>query len=451
MALDTFDTAWASIRDTDFDPGHGGVDWEEVKLTYRPKAAACTDNEALREVIDEMIGTLGRSHFALLPQEAVDARVEAAESGAAPAPAASAPGATAVDGSDRGDGAGGGSLVPASFGMGLRLVEGSIVVCSVLPGGPADHAGVKPGWAVTAVAGRDPLGPFEGVDEGAGGLARYEREAAIAAMDRSRAGREVGFTFRTVDGQERTLGLTAAPFPAEVAKFGNLPPLPVVFESRWLSPEELKALGVPASAADGRPLRVGYIHFNIWLIPVAARLEKAVDELRSADGIVLDLRGNPGGVGGMVMGVGGHFFTESASLGSMRTREGTMEFRVNPRTVTADGRLVDPYAGPLAILVDPLSASTSEVFAGGMQDVKRARIFGETSAGAVLPAHTTRLPNGDVLLHAVADFQVPSGIMLEGRGVIPDQPRALTRAQIAETGDPVLADAVQWIASGPAR
>jgi carboxyl-terminal processing protease len=82
-----------------------------------------------------------------------------------------------------------------------------------------------------------------------------------------------------------------------------------------------------------------------------------------------------------------------------------------------------------------------------MQALGRARIIGQTSAGAVLPALNERLPNGDVLYHAFADFVTPNGDRLEGRGVIPDDVVALDRTALLAGRDSQLEAAVQWIAS----
>ena len=130
-------------------------------------------------------------------------------------------------------------------------------------------------------------------------------------------------------------------------------------------------------------------------------------------------------------------------------RDTTLEFNTNPRRVTTSGEITKPYARPLAILVDSRSASTSEVFAGGMQSLKRARIFGEITAGMALPAHAVELPNGDVLLHAIANFTRPDGTVLEGIGVIPDESISIDSAAIAASTsrDPVLDAACSWISA----
>jgi len=128
-----------------------------------------------------------------------------------------------------------------------------------------------------------------------------------------------------------------------------------------------------------------------------------------------------------------------------------MRFATNPRRTTADGKPTAPYAGPLAILVDEGTASTSEIFAGGLQHLGRAKVFGTRTAGAALPAIMTPLPNGDVFLHAIADYRLPDGTALEATGVKPDNARPYDRADYAREGDPALAEAVRWIASQPAR
>ena len=163
--------------------------------------------------------------------------------------------------------------------------------------------------------------------------------------------------------------------------------------------------------------------------------------------VLLDLRGNPGGLGAMAMGLGGHFLDQPKSLGRMSNREGFIDFLVNPRRATADGRSVKPYAGPLVILVDPLTASTSEIFAAGLQELDRAVVIGQTSAGAALPSVAVRLPNDDVLQYAMADFVTPRGNRIEGHGVVPDVVVPLSAELLRREPDPALAAALRWIAA----
>jgi carboxyl-terminal processing protease len=153
----------------------------------------------------------------------------------------------------------------------------------------------------------------------------------------------------------------------------------------------------------------------VQLAPLVRQVDSAVDVYRGLDGMVLDLRRNSGGVAAMVGGVAGHFTPRADTLGINQTRTSRLVFVANPRKATSDGRSVTPYAGPVAILLDELSGSASEIFAAGMRSIGRVRIFGATSIGGVLPASWDRLPNGDVLYHAIGEFITPDGQRRPGR------------------------------------
>jgi carboxyl-terminal processing protease len=238
----------------------------------------------------------------------------------------------------------------------------------------------------------------------------------------------VGDTVRVVIGTwsdvVRGYSLVAIPGKGRVSQFGNLPPIAGL----------VKGMRIPSSSPHGC---VGLIAFNIWLPALVPDLEQAIDSVRTCDGIVVDLRGNPGGVGAMVMGFGGYFVDSTRSLGAMKSRQVTLNFVINPR--------ISRFMGPLAIIVDPMTASTSEIFAAGMQRIGRARVFGETSAGAALPALMERLPSGDVFVHAVADFTDPFGRRIEGAGAVPDEIVPLRVSDLAQGRDAPLDAAVRWI------
>jgi carboxyl-terminal processing protease len=159
-----------------------------------------------------------------------------------------------------------------------------------------------------------------------------------------------------------------------------------------------------------------------------------------APGLIIDLRGNGGGVAFLTIGMGGHLLADPAlDLGTMRYRDTTLRLAVNPRNPR--------YDGPVAVLVDGLSASTSEFFAAGLQKHGRARIFGERTAGMALPSTWEELPNGDRMQFVTADYTDPSGARLEAAGVQPDQVCPLTREALLAGHDPVLEAALSWILS----
>ena len=168
------------------------------------------------------------------------------------------------------------------------------------------------------------------------------------------------------------------------------------------------------------------------------RFGDAVQQCARCDGLIIDLRGNPGGIGAMAMGMAGWLVDKPGQrLGTMYLRGAALNFVILPR--------MEAYTGPVAILVDGSSASTSEIFAGGLQDLGRARVFGTRTAGAALPSVITRLPNGDGFQYAVANYISEGGRPLEANGVTPDEEVTLTRETLLAGHDAVVDAALGWI------
>ena len=402
LGVETFDAAWRIVRDTHFDTTFNGVDWDAARSEFRPKAEGAKTVTELRGVIGSMLGRLGQSHFAIVP-------------------ASADPSETA------------GMVGEADPGFDVRLIGDDLVVTRVDPGRGGAQAGVRPGWKLVAVAGKpiaDALRNLpQSTDQRLRGL-----QAWRIAQSRLRGGDGSQVELRFDDGvtangvkvtveRQRELGVPA--------KVGSLPQMYV------------RVVDDPKKTPGGRD--VGVIGFNVWMAAVNAPFAKAVDKYREADGIVVDLRGNPGGLAAMIMGISGHFVPERKVLGVMKTRDNTLEFKANPRTVDTTGKPVDVYGGPVAILVDAMSGSASECFTGGMQSLGRVRVFGQTTMGQALPALFDKLPNGDVMIHAYGDFVTGDGTRLEGRGVIPDAPTPLTREDLLAGRDRALEAALAWI------
>ena len=237
-------------------------------------------------------------------------------------------------------------------------------------------------------------------------------------------GGSVEVTFRLGDGSRRTLELDCRAPENPGASLGNMPPVPIRFRTERLGDD------------------VGYIAFDAFMDPLKAMpaFEAAVKTYRDtkAGGIVLDLRGNPGGIAGMSTGMAGWFVgEEDLSLGTMTSRAAKLQFIINPR--------LEPFTGRLAILIDGCSASTSEIMAGGLKDIGRARVFGTRSAGAALPSVIAKLPSGELFQYVIANFTSKDGEQLEGNGVEPDETVALTRKALLAGRDSVLEAALAWI------
>ena len=187
---------------------------------------------------------------------------------------------------------------------------------------------------------------------------------------------------------------------------------------------------------------IAYVSLSAFfdLVNVIKKFGEVIEASRDADGLIIDLRGNPGGVGGMSFSMAGFLVSERGlKLGTMTTRVGSLHFTIQPRRQT--------FKAPVAVLVDELSMSTSEIFAGGLKDLKRARVFGTRTPGAALPSTVEVLPNGDRFQYAFANYISVGGKPLEGAGVTPDVETPLTRSVLLEGRDPALDAAVSWIRS----
>jgi len=405
--LAAFDSAWNILRSNYVAESNSHVDWDALKAELRPRAEAAKSVDEVRGVIREMLARVGQSHFALLP------------------------GTVASDMT-------GPSLNPGevgSLGFDVGPVSGRLVVTHVDEAGPARAAGVKAGWVLTRVGSREVAGAIGSLSEGTDDhLSDFRLWALGTSLIRGRRGEatELGF----LDGHDAPIvrQIVRAPEPGEPVKFGHLPTL---------------FARLDAKSVDRNGASIGVITFNVWMTAISRPFDEAIDRFRAARGIVIDLRGNPGGVLTMIMGLSGHFLDSPVNLGVIKTRDSSLNLVSNPRAVDTAGQTVKPFAGPVAILVDAGSYSASEIFAGGMQAIGRARIFGSRTAGGALPAVLERLPGGDVLQYAIGDFTTATGQRIEGRGVIPDTEVLPTRQALLSGTDPVLNAALDWIVHYP--
>lgn len=391
---EAFDQVWKTVNEKHYDPTFGGVDWKNVRTIYEPQALVpgLTDKE-FHDVLRRMLAELKLSHFGIHPPAA---DVVAAQTGR---------GVTGID---------------------VVMLDGLPVINRVDAGSAAAKAGVATGQIITQIDGKPwktIVGPLEAslaARKVTAAMRLVYLERTLEAAINSKPGTDL--VLDVLDGDERAqkFSVLRAPFTGEMSQaLGNFPPQEVVFESRLL------------------PDNIGYIRFNMWVIPQMAKLRKAVADFAGARAIIIDLRGNPGGVGGMAPGLAGLLFKEKASLGSMKMRGGSMEFVAFPQQ--------NPFGGKVVLLTDHGTGSTSEVFAAGMQETGRATIIGETTAGAVLPSVFEKLPTGHLFQYAISDYRSPKNILIEGRGVIPNVEVKQSRESLLAGGDAQLAAAIKLI------
>ncbi|MEQ1886235.1 MAG: S41 family peptidase [Bryobacteraceae bacterium] len=387
LNVDSFETVWTTVRDKHWEQNPGGLNWQAIHTEFLPKVEAAGTMDEARAAMREMLTRLQQTHFAIVASDVYEN--------------------VAADGGD------------AWPGFSVRVLNGAVVVSSL----NSETPGVKPGWELLSVDGID-LREFVRKLQANPGVQEMAIQRALLSQMRGPTGKRRRFEFRPSTDESAppvTKEIALLPPKGNATTFGNLPTQYVWFESRMIG-------------------NIGIISFNAFLdlVRVMGQFGSVVQGCSQCDGLIIDLRGNPGGIGGMAMGMAGWLVEkQNLRLGTMYMRGATLGFVINPRA--------DAYLGPLAILVDGTSASTSEIFAGGLKDIGRARIFGTRTAAAALPSVFMRLSNGDGFQYAIANYISQGGSALERNGVTPDQEVRLTRDGLLAGRDAVVEAALDWI------
>jgi carboxyl-terminal processing protease len=259
------------------------------------------------------------------------------------------------------------TLGNAYGGLGLRIIQlrGELAVYRVIPGGPAQALGVRPGDRIVSI----------------GDSVTREWDVAHASSRLTGApGTKVSVTFRRGQG-----GTTY---------------------TRSFSRGVIHPRAVPFTAMlEGD---IGYLPLERFSDNSAADVATGLNQLRQAGAkrLVLDLRGNPGGD-----------LEQAVQLAGLFLKNGQTVVRVQYRqyddTLRAAYSPIVQAEIPIAVLVDSNSASASEIVAGALQDYDRALLVGTTSFGKGLVQGVYRLPDGWVLRLTSGHWYTPSGRLIQ--------------------------------------
>jgi carboxyl-terminal processing protease len=260
------------------------------------------------------------------------------------------------------------------IGASLEERDGLVRVVAPRPGAPAEQAGVRAGDAIVAI---------DGVD--ASGMSAAD---AVRRL-RGPAGTTVQLTVRqAAGGDPRVLSITRA---------------------------EIRLPSVEGRLLDGSR-GLGYVRISRFAEPTAQQLREQLATLLEggARGIVLDVRGNPGGYLTSAVDVTSAFLRDGVVLyqqASPTTAE-RKAFRANGSAQAADV--------PLVVLVDGGSASAAEIVAAALRDNQRAVLVGQKTfgKGSVQEQHT--LSDDSQLRVTVAQWLTPNGTAIQGQGLLPD-------------------------------
>ena len=288
-----------------------------------------------------------------------------------------------------------GALTP---GIIIARRGGFPYVVAALPGSPAQVAGVQPGDLINSVDGKNlrtaPLWKIRSALEGPEGTTV-----------------EVGL-FRVVEEKKLSLRLRRERFT---------PPAP---ETRW--EKDLAIVKVPALTAG-----------------TAESLSRAIEEAnrRSIGVLLIDLRGS---IGGEIADAApaASLFIGRGPVARLVTRKVTL------RPLEATGERA--WKGRTILLIDDATGGPAEVFAGALKDRASATTVGETTAGMAIVQRLVPTGSGGSLFMTVARYQTPSGAVLGGKGLSPDE-RVIVFPGDADGRDPILERALEVARRAPAR
>ena len=177
------------------------------------------------------------------------------------------------------------------------------------------------------------------------------------------------------------------------------------------------------TAPSGR--KVGYIRLKQFNANASREMREAIKNLESqgAEGYVLDLRSNPGGLLEASVDIARQWLNEGTIV-STRTREGIRDVR------RATGNAITDK--PLVVLIDQGSASASEILSGALQDNARAQLVGQKTFGKGLVQAVRGLADGSGLTVTIAKYLTPKGTDIHKNGINPDIEAVMTEREIRE-------------------
>lgn len=263
----------------------------------------------------------------------------------------------------------------------------------------------------------DGIGAYVSVQEG-----ELVIIAPIADSPADKAGIKAGDIIREIDG-EPVGDMSLAEAIIKIRGPRGTPVTLLVIHEGDTEPVDIEIIRdrieVPSVRFEMRG-DIAYINLTQFSERTESELAPLIRELKEANarGIVLDLRGNPGGLLDTVVEVASHFITEGVlvQVKSNRGKIATLKAISNP--VTTDL--------PMVVLVDDTSASGSEVLSGALQDHNRALIAGATTFGKGSVNILHKLDDDSGLYVTTARWLTPDGRLIEGQGIEPDIPLELT-------------------------
>lgn len=376
--------------------------YQDLYKKFEPAVLKCRNDVELSKEINKLLRALGQSHIVLLPPVGADfsKAMSAIRRNSTPAkkqryhrnnnPPPDLPADTGITVSQSGD---------------------RICVIRVRKNSPAEEAGIKMGDVILEINGIT-LHPEKESYIGWPILAR----ALLAGLPDSKVTLKILGSKNT----RRTVTLARQINGEKWFKFGILP----------RSYSDFYATVLPG--------RVGYVQFTAFTTPMLFRFrEVIIGKLSNVKALIIDMRGN---VGGMLMyppWLAAWCCPETVPFGKLIIKGTPLTPKSFPQAKC--------FKGPVAVLIDEYSYSCAEVFPAGMQDAKKARLFGTTTSGKCLPSVFLQLLCGFRLQTVMGSIVRANGQEIEGIGVKPDEKVVLSLEALRKGQDNVIEAARKYL------
>jgi carboxyl-terminal processing protease len=277
-----------------------------------------------------------------------------------------------------------------------------VIITRPLPNTPAERAGIRAGDRILAVDGVDALG------------------------------------WSVLEAVNKIRGEKGTPVTLTVEHVGSLDPVDITIIRDTIDDPSVMVIDVPDT-------KYGRIRISQFTAQTSRELRQGVQKLidNGAEGIILDLRGNPGGLLSATVDVASEFLTDGLVTYEVDSRGKKDEWKVKK-----GGNF--PKI-PMVTLVDNFSASGSEVLAGALQDQGRSVVIGTNTFGKGSVNLLRGLSNGGGVYLTIGHWFTPNGRLIEEVGVEPDvivefDAEALgANPQTNEGGDPQVEAAIKQL------